>query len=456
MVENSSFAQKYRPLLFKEVIDQENIVKVLKNIIKNKKYSSPLMFTGIYGGGKTSLARVTARAILCENLQEDQEPCNKCPSCVAFLEGNHLAYVEIDAASNSGVDSIRKLREDANFKVLGNYKKKVVVIDECHSISKQGNEALLKQLEDNTSNQIYIFCTTSPEDMHETVRSRCFEFELNKNTKEAISIKLKEICKKEVIVYEDAAIDVIADMCSPHVRDSIKNLDYLSNFGGITLDVVSNYFNLYLDNDFLRILLSLKESPTDSLNIANKISLKTSIFSIYEGLIETILKVLKLKLNISCFKNKDAEEIGKQLIQKYNSSLFAVLEELLKRNRYVDKLTLESDLLLLSQKLNFGFVNKELICAAPTEEKITEIKEKSVEDPQNEEEQTSQVLKRYKSYPPSVAMMLDKSKKSSTLNKNLIVESNIKDYIQALPKKDIKSFIEDKIKNETLGNFSTK
>ena len=141
-----NLTQKYRPLLFKEVLDQENIIKVLKSIIKNKKYSSPFLFAGFFGGGKTTLARIFARAILCKNLTEDQEPCNKCESCKSFLDGTNIAYLEIDAASNSGVDSIRKLKEESNYKVLGDFDKKVIVIDESHSISRQGNEALLKQL----------------------------------------------------------------------------------------------------------------------------------------------------------------------------------------------------------------------------------------------------------------------------------------------------------------------
>jgi len=185
-MQDISFAQKYRPLLFSEVLGQEPISIVLKNILKQKKFSSPFMFSGSFGSGKTTLARIFARAILCKNPTDSFEPCNICESCKSFLAGTHPAFKEIDAASNSGVDDIRKLKEESNIRVLGDYDKKVVIIDECHSISTKGNEALLKQLEENTSYQIYIFCTTAPEQMHDTVRSRCFEFKLFNISEEVI------------------------------------------------------------------------------------------------------------------------------------------------------------------------------------------------------------------------------------------------------------------------------
>lgn len=466
MGNNFALAQKYRPLKFADVLDQESLIKVLKNVIRQKKYSSPFMFSGPYGGGKTTLARIFARAILCKNLTDDCEPCNNCPSCLAFLENEHVAYLEIDAASNSGVDSIRKLREDANLKVLGDYDRKVVVIDECHSISKQGNEALLKQLEESTINQIYIFCTTAPENMIETVRSRCFELQIKNNSCESISNRMQQICDIEKLNYQKEALEVIASVCSPHVRDAIKNLDYLSNYGDITLPLVQEHFNLTTDLDILKLIKHLKNDLTESLNILKRVSSKRSVTSIYEGIIQNLLKVSKLQYGINEFKNKEYLSLSQEISQSYGNDVLNILEELLKRNRYSDSLTLESDVILLHQKLNTSFHRVEQIVER-TVEKVVErsdstaqpqvilTEEKQIKETTKVEEtkideidldQTTKILNRYKSYPPNLAMLMDKSKKSSSTNNSQTVElkQNTKDLKQNLSKQEIKKFLDSK------------
>ena len=459
---NVALAQKYRPITFSDVLDQEPIIKVLKNVVKQRKYFSPFMFSGDFGGGKTTLARIFARAILCKNLTLDGEPCNTCESCISFLENKHVAYTEIDAASNSGVDSIRKLREDAQLKVLGNYETKVVVIDECHSISKQGNEALLKQLEESTSNQIYILCTTSPESMLETVRSRCFELSLKKNTKESISKRIQYICEKESIKYQKEAVAIISAICSPHVRDAIKSLDFLSNYGEISLSSVQEYFNLDTDADVLSLIKFLKTDLNESLSLLQKILSKRNVLSTYEGLIENFIKISKIQYGINDFKNKDQYLMAQEISAHYTTGISEILEELLKRNRYSDALTLEADIILIHQKLNYGF-NKVMVAVQPQEyiekkeikeattQEIQEISKESTIEESSEKtldaiEETSKVLKRYKSYPDQLAMMMDKSKKSCSLKLNTSVELNkeIKDFKQNLSKQEIKNFLESK------------
>lgn len=454
---SETLAQKYRPLVFADVLDQDAIIKVLKNILKNRNFSSPFMFTGLYGGGKTTLARIFARAILCENLTDDQEPCNKCSSCISFLDDSNLAYTEIDAASNSGVDKIRKLREDANFKALGSSEKKVVTIDECHSITQQGNEALLKQLEDNSGKQIYIFCTTAPEKMLDTVRSRCFEFNLNKISKEAIFERLEDICKKEKIQYENTALDIIAGECCPHVRDSLKTLDFLSNFGKIDNQVVFDHFKLNLQTEYLKVIYNVGHNLLDTIETANKIALEVDVPSIYEGLIKTLIDCEKLSLGISNFKNEQQTNLANKIIEIYKINLSKLLEELLKRNRYVDNLVLESDLILLNSKLKNGFKNVQFEKIQVAEIKQENIKTKQEEiqtkseeanetEPEQELEVTSHVLKRYKSYPESLAILMDKGKKSSLKKNDPTVElkQRVRDFKRNLDKDEIKSFLETK------------
>lgn len=471
-----SLTQKYRPLLFKDVLDQDCITVVLRNIIRGKKYSTPFMFTGPYGAGKTSLARIFARSILCEKF--DGEPCNSCPSCLSFIAGTNLAYLEIDAASNSGVDAIRKLRDEANLRALGNHERKVVVIDESQSITRQGNEALLKQLEDSTGNQVYIFCTTSPEDMHDTVRSRCFEFEVSPNTKESITSRLADICQKESIGFDLEALQIIATMTAPHVRDAIKGLEYLSNFGQVTKDVAVQHFRLNLDALYLSALLHLKKDLTKSLALLSQLLQKSDIPGIYRGFIQNILRVLKLKYGVNEFLNKEHTDLALEILNELGDSLLNLLEELLKRNKMVTPLTIESDLVIFNKKLNTSFGEAQFVHhstvhfvprsapldqkeAAPVETKEpapshtpTPTVPKSDPVPSQQSaniedlDQTSKILKRYKSYSPELAMLMDKAKKSNSLTVESSVElkEKVKDFKQSLSKKEVKGFLENKIR----------
>lgn len=461
MGHNLPFDRKYRPVTFSDVLDQEDTVKVLKNLIKNKKFSSPIMFTGIFGGGKTTLARIFARTVLCESVTENLEPCNECPSCLSFLKDSNLAYVEIDAASNSGVDSIRKLREEANLKVLGNSERKVVVIDECHSISKQGNEALLKQLEDNNTNQVYVLCTTNPQNMLETVRSRCLEFPIHKNTPESILGRLAYICGQEEIQFEKSALEIIASETCPHVRNSLKSLDLLSNFGDITDDSVIKHFNLSLNTDILKFLSLVKTDLSKSLEKIAEIASKNDIARIYEAIIRNVVSTCKLKYGVNEFRNSEQKELASKLVETFTQEdLNNFLEELLKRNKYVDKLTLESDVILLNHKLNNSFVRKVVevtrtVIENPIAEKETsvceELKDESIDEeviePENSElDGTAITANRYKSYPPQLAMMFEKSKKQSSVKSDKPVELNqsVRDFKGNIPKADIKNYLKSK------------
>lgn len=491
MGESFSLTQKYRPTIFKDVLDQDAIVVVLKNLLLKKRFSSPLMFTGIWGGGKTTLARIFARAALCKNLTETGEPCNECFSCQAFLNDSNPAYTEIDAASNSGVDDVRKLREEANFKVLGDYDRKVVVIDECHSISAKGNDALLKQLEDNNTDQLYIFCTTAPEKMHPTVRSRCLEFKLNKNSKESIVTKLTQICDSEKVKYELKGLEIIASMTAPHVRDSLKALEYLSNFGEVTEQVASEHYKLVLENEYLNVISLLKSNLSGALSVIGNLVLQESVPNIYEGIIRNILGILKFKNGINVFRSEDQEDLANYIFENYGDDLSKILEDLLKRNKYVDQLTLESDIIIINKKLNTTFseeVHVEKVYvevpttkviervvteaqSAPKEEVATVIapeKEKTkedvvkadtvitkepdvkIEEPNVEDmNETEAILKRYPSYPPKLAMLMAKSKqKNITLTDKETVElkGKVKDNKKSLPRSEIRDFIDNKIK----------
>jgi len=404
----------------------------------------PFMFSGCFGTGKTSLARIFGRAILCENIAPDFEPCNKCKSCKSFLEGTNPAYMEIDAASYGGVDDIRKLKEESNFNVLGGYDKRVLVIDECHSITKMGNEALLKQLEDIIGNQIYIFCTTSPENMHDAVRSRCFEFNLNQISKDSIFSRLKLICNEENISYSENALKIIANVNAPHMRDALKHLDYLSNFGEISDDIVFNHFQLLSQLDFLKLIFNLKDNFLESDKILQKIILKQSVPDIYEGLANSLIKVYKLKIGLNDFNNEEESLWGEKILNLLNENIPRILDFILARNRYVDTLTLESDLIILNKKLNGFSVNFDVV------ENNTPVIVNKIEKSQDNKiienpDKTLEILKRYKSYSEPLAVMMDRSKNSNSLKSKQTVElKKVKDFKHNVSKNEIKNFIDSK------------
>lgn len=453
---------KYRPKKFKDVLGQQDIITVLKNIISQKNFSSPFMFTGIYGGGKTTLARIFSKAILCENIDSDIEPCGICSNCKSFENETNLCYTEIDAASNSGVDKIRKLKEDASFKSLGQSKYKVVVIDESHSISTQGNEALLKQLEDNSNNQVYIFCTTSPDKMLDTVRSRCFEFNISKSNEEDVFKKLEEICIQENIKFEKEALQIIVEKTFPHIRDSLKVLDYLSNFGRISFDVVKNHFKLNLRVSYLKLLIFIKNDLNLALELLKEILIDVNHTDIYQGLIESILDSIKFSLGINTFKSKEQEKLASDILSFYGDYLKVLLNQFMSRNKYSDSYFLESDIILLNSKINnhsFSLLEKsfnkdEYSSNKNNEEKIM-VKSEPIEkekdyisdNSNNKEdlEETTKIFKRYKAYPEQLAILFDKGKKSSSIKNTSTVElKRVKDFKRNLDKNEISDFLNNK------------
>ena len=193
--------RKYRPKNFDDVCGQEEIVTVIKNAIVNNKVSHAYLFSGPRGTGKTTIAKIIGRLVNCENLV-DGNPCGKCYNCVNFMNSNDI--VEIDAASNNGVDEIRELRDKVNL-VPNNAKYKVYIIDEVHMLTNQAFNALLKTLEEPPGHVIFILATTEPHKIPLTIASRCQKFRFSKIDENKIVDRLKFIADQEKVT---ASLDV--------------------------------------------------------------------------------------------------------------------------------------------------------------------------------------------------------------------------------------------------------
>jgi len=224
--------RKYRPKTFSEVIGQEHIVQTITNAIVNDMLSHSYFFSGPKGSGKTTIARLLAKRINCENPKAG-EPCNKCSSCLEINSGRAIDILEIDAASNRGIDDIRELREGVKFSPT-RLKYKVFIIDESHQLSRDAANALLKILEEPPSFVVFILATTEAHKMIPTIISRCQRFDFRKLTLLEITKKLEWIAKQEKIKIEKSALELIAMNSEGAMRNAEVLLDQCLSFGQTT------------------------------------------------------------------------------------------------------------------------------------------------------------------------------------------------------------------------------
>jgi DNA polymerase-3 subunit gamma/tau len=222
--------RKYRPQKFSEVVGQEHVVQTLTNSIKGNKISHAYLFTGPRGSGKTTIARLFAKAISCEN-PDGAEPCNKCSSCQEIMAGKSIDLIEIDAASHRGIDDVRELREGIKF-APAKSKYKIFIIDECHQLSKDAANALLKTLEEPPAHAIFLMATTESHKMIPTIVSRCQKFDFKRLQVPEIIKKLQFISKKEGVKFDDSALSLIALNSRGSFRDAESLLDECMNFSG--------------------------------------------------------------------------------------------------------------------------------------------------------------------------------------------------------------------------------
>jgi len=229
--------RKYRPQTFQEIIGQAHIAQTLTNAIAGNSISHAYLFCGPRGSGKTTIARVFAKAISCENRKEGQfEPCNECSSCLEIGRGNAMDLVEIDAASHRGIDDIRELRDGIKFSPV-KAKYKIFIIDECHQLSKDAANALLKTLEEPPAHAVFILATTEIHKMIPTIISRCQRFDFKRLQTPEIIKKLEYISDKEGIKFEKSALSLIALNARGSFRDAESLLDECLSFSGKTTQI---------------------------------------------------------------------------------------------------------------------------------------------------------------------------------------------------------------------------
>ena len=216
--------RKYRSQTFDELIGQEHITNILKNAVKSQNIAHAYLFVGSRGTGKTSTARILAKAINCQDIQKDGNPCNKCEHCTEITNGNYLDLIEIDAASNRGIDQIRELKEKMEFSpVEGKFK--IYIIDEVHMLTNEAFNALLKTLEEPPEHVIFILATTEAHKLPPTIVSRCQRYDFRLGSNEEIEDVIKKSSKEEGIKISEGALKLLVESARGSYRDALSILD---------------------------------------------------------------------------------------------------------------------------------------------------------------------------------------------------------------------------------------
>ena len=246
--------RKYRPQNFEDVVGQKVIVKTLMNAIKNNKITHAYIFAGPRGTGKTSIAKIFAKTINCENLN-NLVPCDKCNSCIQFNNKQTVDIIEIDAASNNGVDEIREIKNKVNL-VPSNGKYKVYIIDEVHMLTTAAFNAMLKTLEEPPKNVIFILATTEPHKIPLTILSRCQRFDFKRLSNNEIVKRLNQIVEEENIQISEEALKLIAEISNGGMRDSIGLLDQLITYCDSKIELKDVHeINGSLNNEQIFVLI---------------------------------------------------------------------------------------------------------------------------------------------------------------------------------------------------------
>ncbi len=258
-------ARRYRPQTFDEVVGQQHVAQALRNAILCDRVAHAYLFTGARGVGKTSMARILAKALNCPEAV-DGNPCNKCDLCLAIAEGGDVDVMEIDGASNRGIDDIRALRANVGIRSMRTHIK-MYIIDEVHMLTKEAFNALLKTLEEPPPNVKFVFCTTEPQKVPDTILSRCQRFDFASIETQVIAQRLKEIAEREGVEVTNEAIDLVARRAGGSMRDSQSLFDQLLAFGADKIEArdVNQLLGTAEDERLLRILNFIHQKQQGAL-----------------------------------------------------------------------------------------------------------------------------------------------------------------------------------------------
>jgi DNA polymerase-3 subunit gamma/tau len=353
--------RKYRPKNFAEVVGQGHIVQTLTNSIEGNNISHAYLFSGPRGSGKTTIARIFAKAINC-SAPQGVEPCNRCSSCTEIMEAKSMDLIEIDAASHRGVDDVRELREGVRFAPVKS-KYKVFIIDECHQLSKDAANALLKTLEEPPSHAVFLLATTEAHKMIPTIVSRCQRFDFRRLQIPEIIKKLEFISKKEGVKFDDSALSLIALNSRGSFRDAESLFDQCMSFSGqnhliktedikellgiVEIGQIAQFVDFLISKNAKEAILLLNSMADNGLDLQE--FAKTLVFYLRQAL---LLKINPEFLNLqnSGLSLQELDKIKAQtasLVQKDIQAMLGIFIDAENRMKYSNLIQLPLELAII-------------------------------------------------------------------------------------------------------------
>ena len=383
-----SLYRKYRPSNFDEVIGQKVIVQTLKHAVANNKIAHAYLFTGPRGTGKTSIAKILAKTVNCENLS-NLLPCNKCVSCTQINNKQSIDILEIDAASNNGVDEIREINNKVNL-VPSTGKYKVYIIDEVHMLTTGAFNALLKTLEEPPSHIIFILATTEPHKIPSTILSRCQRFDFKKISTPEIEKRIKFIVEQENINISEEEINEIAKMSDGGMRDSLSILYQVIAYANdnINIDAVHEVNGSIPNSELQKIILNISQGNLEE--ILHKIDYYDEqgkdFLKLTEELIQYLTNLLLYQTVPNYFKDNNNLEFFSE-IKISNNSIMKYIKSL---NQLILEMKLSNN-----PKLNFELLFIQLIDEQQNLSQIKDIKtieQSIIEQPKEEKKQENSII----------------------------------------------------------------
>lgn len=319
--DNRPLSLRYRPQTFSDLVGNDTIRTILLNSITQDKIRTGYFLTGGRGSGKTTAARIFAKAINCLNPQNG-EPCNDCESCKLINAERSLDVIEIDAASENSVQSIRDLINSIQYAPI-NAKRKVVILDEVHCLTVQASNALLKTLEEPPPHVVFLFCTTDPQKVLETIKSRTMMFQFQRLQTNEIKNRLIHVCELEGISYEESALSLIAFSVNGGMRDAITLLDQASILSNnVSFDVIKSLVGYVSYTEVIQFLSTI-EDPEISLNNLLALTRKNSAEDIVNSLLR-FLESLVFVQNSVIPENTTRDILDEQKVLSTKFDIYAI------------------------------------------------------------------------------------------------------------------------------------
>lgn len=311
---------KYRPQKFSEVSKPNDVAEAIAKQVTNKKTVHAYLFVGPRGTGKTTIARILAKALNCTNLADNGDPCDECDRCLAIKNGSYLDLIEIDAASNRGIDDIRAIREKINLSPsIGD--KKMYIIDEVHMLTPEAFNALLKTLEEPPKHAVFVLCTTEAHKVPETIRSRCQVFNIKRATISQIVKKLEEIAKQEGHKINKQELRIIASTAQGGFRDAETLLQQVIE-GELSVDALTSIGTREVFADFFEALV--KSDAREALRVVNKMYENGIDLYVWTG---ELLKYLREVLLVKANAYEDLLDTTSEVLEKMHAQAVEITHE---------------------------------------------------------------------------------------------------------------------------------